>query len=350
MDNLQKVLVIVPAYNEEEAIRKTVENIKACNNCDVIVINDGSRDNTLQEAKKTEAIVLDLPSNLGIGGAVQAGYIYALKNDYDIAIQVDGDGQHNPIYISEMIKLITEENYDMVIGSRFISKTGYRQTFLRMLGINILSLIIKLLTGKRIYDTTSGFRAVDKEIIKYFANNYPYDYPEPDTNMQMILKGMKIKEIPVQMNKRETRSFFYFTFKVYQLYVKRNYFIICYKNKKDVGGEDNMIYVFAIVFAIVFEIFILNLVRRNKLDEKYSILWIILGIIILFVAIFPNSIITIAGWFNVYYPPTLMLLFALMVLGVYIIHISIVITKQNKMIVKLTQELAIVKEKMEKKD
>ena len=111
-----------------------------------------------------------------------------------------------------------------------------------------------------------------------------------------------------------------------------------------------MIYVFAIVFAIVFEIFILNLVRRNKLDEKYSILWIILGIIILFVAIFPNSIVTIAGWFNVYYPPTLMLLFALIFLGVYIIHISIVITKQNKMIVKLTQELAIVKEKMEKKD
>lgn len=111
-----------------------------------------------------------------------------------------------------------------------------------------------------------------------------------------------------------------------------------------------MIYIFAIVFAIVFEIFILNLVRRNKLDEKYSILWIILGTIILFVAIFPNSIVTIANWFNVYYPPTLMLLFALMVLGAYIIHISIVITKQNKMIVKLTQELAIVKEEMEKKD
>lgn len=111
-----------------------------------------------------------------------------------------------------------------------------------------------------------------------------------------------------------------------------------------------MIYVFAIIFAIVFEIFILNLVRKNKLDEKYSILWIILGIIILIVAIFPNIIVKVADLFNVYYPPTLMLLFALMVLGAYIIHISIVITKQNKMIVKLTQELAIVKEKMEKKD
>ena len=109
-----------------------------------------------------------------------------------------------------------------------------------------------------------------------------------------------------------------------------------------------MIYIFAIIFAILFELFILNLVRKNKLDEKYSILWIILGIIILFVAIFPNSIITIANWFNVYYPPTLMLLFALMILGTYIIHISIVITKQNKMIIKLTQELAIIKEENKK--
>lgn len=204
----KKVLIIVPAYNEEEAIKKTVENIKKHNeDCDVIVINDGSIDNTLKEAQKTNAIVIDLPSNLGIGGAVQTGYRYALKNGYDIAIQVDGDGQHNPIYISEMVKLISEENYDMVIGSRFINKTGYKQTFFRMLGINILSLIIKLLTGKKIYDTTSGFRAVNKKIIKYFANNYPYDYPEPDTNMQMILKGMNIKEIPVKMNKRETRYF-----------------------------------------------------------------------------------------------------------------------------------------------
>lgn len=109
-----------------------------------------------------------------------------------------------------------------------------------------------------------------------------------------------------------------------------------------------MIYIFAIVFAIIFELFILNLVRRNKLDEKYSILWILLGVIILVVALFPNIIVPIANWFSVYYPPTLMLLFALMVLGTYIIHISIVITKQNKMIIKLTQELAIVKEETQK--
>lgn len=107
-----------------------------------------------------------------------------------------------------------------------------------------------------------------------------------------------------------------------------------------------MIYIFAIIFAIIFELFILNLVRRNKLDEKYSILWILLGVIILIVAVLPSIIVTVADWFNVYYPPTLMLLFALMILGTYIIHISMVITKQNKMIVKLTQELAIMKEKI----
>lgn len=200
-----KTLIIVPAYNEEGAIRKTVENIKKYNkDCDVLVVNDGSKDDTLLEAKKTEAIVIDLPSNLGIGGAVQTGYLYAKKNNYDIAIQVDGDGQHNPKYIQQMRDMIVNQGYDMIIGSRFVEKTNYKQTFFRMLGINITSGIIKGITGEKIYDTTSGYRAVNREIIEYFASNYPYDYPEPDTNMQMILKGMKLKEIPVEMNQRET--------------------------------------------------------------------------------------------------------------------------------------------------
>ncbi len=203
--NNGKTLVIVPAYNEQGAIKKTVDEIKKCNsNCDVLVVNDGSKDNTLEEARKTSAIVLDLPSNLGIGGAVQTGYRYALKNNYDIAIQIDGDGQHNPEYISKMQDLIVNEGYDMVIGSRFVEKTSYKQTFFRMLGINITSGIISGMTGVKIHDTTSGYRAVNREIIEYFSNNYPYDYPEPDTNMQMIIKGMNIKEIPVEMNQRET--------------------------------------------------------------------------------------------------------------------------------------------------
>lgn len=198
-------LIIIPAYNEQDSIKEVIENIYSkVDKCDVVVINDGSKDNTSSEARKTNAVVIDLPNNLGIGGAVQTGYLYAYKNNYDIAIQVDADGQHDPKYIPYMIKLIEEKQADMIIGSRFIEKTSYNQTLFRMIGIKMTSGIIKMLTGKKIYDTTSGFRAINKSIIKEFANNYPYDYPEPTTNMEAILKNKNIKEISVEMKKRET--------------------------------------------------------------------------------------------------------------------------------------------------
>ena len=200
-----KNLVIIPAYNEQESIKKVVDKIyEQYDDIDVVVINDGSRDNTSEEARKTKATLIDLPCNLGIGGAVQTGYLYAFRNNYDIAIQIDADGQHDSLYIKEMIDIIKNGQANMVIGSRFIEKTEYKQTFARMLGIKINSEIIKLLTRKKIFDTTSGYRAVDKGIIEIFSKNYPYDYPEPCTNMEMILKGKEIKEISVKMYNRKT--------------------------------------------------------------------------------------------------------------------------------------------------
>lgn len=200
-----KVLIIIPAYNEQDSIKNVVDKIyEQYENIDVVVVNDGSKDNTSIEAKKTKATVIDLPGNLGIGGAVQTGYLYAAKNDYDIAIQIDADGQHDSSYINQMVEIIEKGQANMVIGSRFIENTGYKQTFARMLGIRINSSIIKLLTRKKIYDTTSGFRAADKGVIESFANSYPYDYPEPCTNMEMIIKGKEIKEIPVKMYNRTT--------------------------------------------------------------------------------------------------------------------------------------------------
>ncbi|MBO5478121.1 MAG: glycosyltransferase family 2 protein [Clostridia bacterium] len=202
MINSKKVLIIIPAYNEEENIENVVNNVLEENNLvDVVVVNDGSKDDTLKRAQNTKATVIDLPNNLGIGGAVQTGMIYAYKNGYDIAIQIDGDGQHNPKYIKEMVNKINE-GYDMVIGSRFVEKTNYKQTFFRMLGINITSALIKAITGRKIYDTTSGFRAVNREIIEEFSKNYPYDYPEPETNMKIVLKKKKVLEMPVEMRKR----------------------------------------------------------------------------------------------------------------------------------------------------
>lgn len=200
----QKILIIVPAYNEQEVIKETIEEINnKAPQCDVVVINDCSTDRTFQKVKETNAVVIDLPNNLGIGGAVQTGYKYAYDNGYDIAIQVDGDGQHDPSYINKLVEEINLGN-DMVIGSRFVGKTKYKQTFMRMLGIRITSEIIKIFTNEKIYDTTSGLRAVNRSIIEEFAKEYPYDYPEPCTTMQMLLKGKQIKEIKVEMRQRTT--------------------------------------------------------------------------------------------------------------------------------------------------
>lgn len=229
-----KTLIIIPAYNEDECIKEVVESVYNANkNVDVVVVNDGSTDNTLNKIKETKAICLNLPINLGIGGAVQSGYMYAYLNDYDIAIQLDGDGQHDPKYIDEMINIIEKEKVDMVIGSRFIEDTGFKQSFMRALGNKVLSFEIKLFGNRKIYDTTSGYRAVNKDIIKYFSNNYPYDYPEPDTNLKLILKGKNIKEIPVEMHQRKTGKSFVSPYKSVKYMIKVSLALIVSKLRKE---------------------------------------------------------------------------------------------------------------------
>lgn len=198
-----RVLVIIPAYNEEEAIENTINNLKKnCPEVDYVIINDCSKDRTLEICKEKLFNVINLPINLGIGGGVQTGYKYAYNNGYDIAIQMDADGQHNSIYIKDLIKEIENGN-DMVIGSRFIEKEGFQSTTIRRIGITLYYKIIKVLTGKTVKDTTSGFRAVNKKIIEKFAKNYPVDYPEPETNAQIAKGNYKIVEIPVKMNERD---------------------------------------------------------------------------------------------------------------------------------------------------
>ena len=205
-----KVLLIVPSYNEEENVLKNYNNIIKYNKksdikYDTIIINDGSTDKTEEICANNHIPYISLVHNLGIGGAVQTGYKYALYNDYDIAVQFDGDGQHDVSYVKNIIEPIIHNECDMVIGSRFINKKSseFKSSFARRIGINIISFFIKIKTGKRVCDTTSGFRAVNKDIIRKFASDYPVEYPEPISTVEILKKGYKVKEVPVSMNERE---------------------------------------------------------------------------------------------------------------------------------------------------
>lgn len=199
-----KKLVIIPAYNESENIVNTVKEIKEkASDFDYVVINDCSSDKTLEILENNHLNYINLPVNLGIGGAVQTGYKYALDNEYDMAVQVDGDGQHDPAYLHSLEETLIKENADMVIGSRFIKNEGFQSTFARRMGIVYFTKMIKSLTGTTITDPTSGFRLVNKDVIALFAKDYPRDYPEPESIVALLKRKKKVIEIPVQMKERQ---------------------------------------------------------------------------------------------------------------------------------------------------
>ncbi|MBQ5558496.1 MAG: glycosyltransferase family 2 protein [Lachnospiraceae bacterium] len=198
-----KKIVIIPAYNEEGNLLNTINDIKEnAPDFDYVIINDCSTDDTLSICKKNNLNYLNLPINLGIGGAVQTGYRYAYYSGYDYAVQFDGDGQHDAKYLSEMVSYLTETDSDMVIGSRFIEKEGFQSSFLRRIGINYFTFYIKLLTGKKITDPTSGMRMINRKLLKKFTQEYPKDYPEPESVVEILADGYKVSEIPVIMKER----------------------------------------------------------------------------------------------------------------------------------------------------
>lgn len=202
---MSKVLLIIPAYNEEESLRSLIEEIKTvCPYVDYLVVNDCSSDDTERLLEELGANYITLPCNMGIGGAVQSGYRYAAQNGYDIAIQIDGDGQHDVRFVKDMVKLIEDKQADVVIGSRFIDKEGFQSSQARRIGIRILSVLIRLMCGAKVKDVTSGFRAVNRRFIELFAENYPDDYPEPEVIVTAKLHGAVINEVPVVMRERTT--------------------------------------------------------------------------------------------------------------------------------------------------
>ena len=234
MMNNTKVLVIIPVYNESESIEGVINKLKRdCPSYDYIVINDCSKDNTKDLLYKMNACYVSLPVNLGIGGGVQTGYIYALENGYDIAVQVDGDGQHDTQYVEYLVNMIESGKADIAIGSRFIDKKGFQSTGMRRMGINILSQLIYFCTKIRIKDVTSGFRAVNREYISIYANNYPTDYPEPEALVLAAVNGASISEVPVVMKEREFGSSSIYAWKNVYYMIKVSLAIILCKLTED---------------------------------------------------------------------------------------------------------------------
>lgn len=199
-----KKLVIIPAYNEEGNLEKTINDItENAPGFDYVIINDCSTDNTLEMCRHHGFHYLNLPVNLGIGGAVQTGYRYAFYHGYDLAVQFDGDGQHSAAHLEDMAKVLEKSGADMVIGSRFIEKEGFQSSGLRRVGIRYFTMLIRLLTGKMITDPTSGMRMVNRKLLEKFTNEYPKDYPEPESVVTILSENYKVKEVPVIMNERE---------------------------------------------------------------------------------------------------------------------------------------------------
>lgn len=204
MDQKNKTLIIIPAYNEGDNIEKVVDNlITNFPQYDYVIINDGSTDHTKKVCCGRGYEVLNLPINMGIGGAVQTGYRYARDNDYDVAVQIDGDGQHDVGFLDKMIRYMEEEQADCVIGSRFVEKEGFQSSGMRRIGIKFLSFLGWVLTGVRVKDITSGYRLVNRRFINIFAEDYPADYPEPEAMVIAAVHGGKITEYPVVMRDRE---------------------------------------------------------------------------------------------------------------------------------------------------
>jgi glycosyltransferase involved in cell wall biosynthesis len=193
----------VPAYNEAEAIGRTVRDLRRqAPWTDVLVINDGSTDETAACARRAGAKVINLPVNLGIGGAVQTGYRYACENHYDLAFQFDGDGQHRARRLTDLARPLVAGEADLVVGSRFLRPRGATSSVSRVTGIKILAAAVSLVMRQRITDPTSGFRGVGRRAIELFASVYPQDYPEPESLVLVHKQGLRVREVPAAMRRR----------------------------------------------------------------------------------------------------------------------------------------------------
>jgi len=197
---MKKLVIIIPAYNEAGRIFSTIAGIRKITDADILVVNDGSTDDTANEARQAGAVVLALPFNLGYGGALQTGFKYALRNEYAFAVQMDADGQHDPAYILPLLEDVLSDKADVAIGSRFLGESDYRPTTAKKIGMTFFRVIASAITGQKITDPTSGFQALNRKTMEFYASEaYPVDFPDADVLVMLHKKGIRFQEVPVSM-------------------------------------------------------------------------------------------------------------------------------------------------------
>jgi len=206
-ESRDNIVIIIPAYNEAGRIATTIFGIRKFSDADIIVVNDGSSDNTTDEATEAGAYVIELPFNLGYGATLQTGFKCALKKGYRFAVQMDADGQHDPSSIEALITPVLNDEVDVVIGSRFLDNGNYKAPFVRRVGMYFFGVIASIVTGRKITDPTSGFQAMNKKVMEFYASDaYPVDYPDADVIIMLHRKGFRFKEMPVVMHNAAKRS------------------------------------------------------------------------------------------------------------------------------------------------
>jgi len=200
-----KILVLIPAFNEEQRIGDVISKIIINKKVDILVVNDGSNDNTALIVKKFGVFLVNHPYNLGYGVAIQTGYKFALENNYDLVVQMDADGQHDPKYIQEMVDVFVEKHLDVLVGSRFKNKTGYHASFTRRLGMYFFSILVGLVTKRKVTDSTSGYQVIGKQVLPFLCSDlFPCDYPDADLLIMLYFAGYKVEEIPMIMFESKT--------------------------------------------------------------------------------------------------------------------------------------------------
>lgn len=200
---LPRRLAIVPAFNEEDSVGGVIDEVRRFDpKLEIVVVDDGSEDRTGEIARARGVHVIDLPFNLGIGAAVQTGFRYARANHFDLAVQIDADGQHDPSELPKLFALLESGEADLAIGSRFAGEQTFRSSFMRRFGIRLFALTVSAIARRRLTDTTSGFRAVNRRGIALFAADYPRDYPEVEATVMVIKHRLRVREVPVRMRER----------------------------------------------------------------------------------------------------------------------------------------------------